>query len=83
MTLGSELLVGSTLLTFRKITQIFAAGKRTQTFRGTHVCNLLVRTRRGQKVQQIRLHINGSIYFQLKDAIDWGLLACTVKLRMN
>lgn len=37
----------------------------------------------GLKVQQIRLHINGSIYFQLKDAIDSGLLVCMGKQQMS
>lgn len=37
----------------------------------------------GLKVQQISLHINGSIYFQLKDAIDSGPLVCMGKQQMS
>lgn len=37
----------------------------------------------GLKVTQIRLHINGSIYFQLKDAIDSGQLVCMGKQQMS
>ena len=37
----------------------------------------------GLKVRQIRPHINGSIFFQLKDAIDSGLLVCMGKQQMS
>lgn len=84
MTLRPELLIALTLLTFRNRPRRFVPQTNTHKNFKWRIYLQSQRVRgTGLKVQQIRLHINGSIYFQLKDAIDLGLLVCMGKQQMS
>lgn len=84
MTLRPALLVALTLLTLRNVPGRFIPQTNTHKHFKQSIYLQSRRTRgTGLKVQQIRLHINGSIYFQLKDAIDSALLVCMGKPQMS
>lgn len=84
MTLRPELLIALTLLTLRNTPGRFVPQTNTHENFKQSIYLQSPRVRgTGLKVQQIRLHINGSIYFQLKDAIDSGLLVCMGKQQMS
>ena len=77
MTVRSTLLIALTLLTLRNTLLAPLHHKQMHmNILAEHISAITANQRNKLKVQQIRLHINGSIYFQLKDAIDRGLLVC-------